>query len=603
MTGHRYVYALQGRTRAVLQLGVLLTVLNAALVVPPIFVSGLPSAGPADFVSFDLGALLALIILSRETRMQRTGRRLATGLYVLLLLYTLYDAAIQIALKRPGLVYDDVQHIVGTIHLIGNAASSFHLVLGGVSIALLIGFCGFVVRAFRAIDSALKIRLPRRILTVALYVSLPVVLYGFAFDLGNNTPLYDESVIMTGEKMVHNLVASAELRERVQEFNRLPADSTYAQYETIRLSRRPHLYLLFIESYGEVLRHHEETAAPYRAMMQELGNRLSGDGWRSASTTSIAPVNGGTSWLSVGSVLMGMPIKHQSLFNAIEPDLHRYPHFIHTLKSNGYRTAVLQPPTRPRLGIGVSNPYGFDDTFYFADMEYTGPRYGWGIVPDQYSLHFAHERVIAQAEQPVALLFEMVASHTPWEQPPPLVDDWRILNDPAPDALADMRSARMMQDEKTPVGAAGTPPVPPLPNVSAGKNAPIHRLFRTIRYDWQVISEYMINEMPDSSLVVVLGDHQPPTVPTKSNAVPVHLFSQTSGHINTAISNGFQQGLLPKTEGMQPTASTPPFRHAGLYSLVMNLLAQPGAFPDSSRSLSVLPNGVQRPALRLSVSP
>ena len=590
------MYGLQGRLLAVVRLGALLLVLNVGLVLPAVLVSGGSTVGPADLVSFDLVALLAVVMLARGTRMQRIARRLATGGYLLMLLYEIYDAAMQMALKRPGLLYDDLQHITGTIHLVGNAASIRHLIIAAVGSVLLVGFCAFVARAFRSIDALLQIRLPRCIAVIGTCMSLPVILYGFALDLGNYTPLYGEPVMMTGEKMVHNVVASVQLRQRVEAFSRLPADSTYAQYETVPLARRPHLFLLFIESYGDVLRRHEETEAPYRSMMRELDDRLSRTGWRSASATSLAPVNGGTSWLSVGSVLMGMPIKHQSMFNVLEPHLDRYPHLIHTLQTHGYRTAALQPPTRPRLGIGVSNAYGFDETFYFQDMQYTGPRYGWGIVPDQYSLNLAHERFVAPTDEPVALLFEMVASHTPWDPPPPLVNDWRSLNDP--DARPTARLAATAGTMQVPVAHAEAAPEPPLSNVSAEDNAPVHRLFRAIRYDWQVISEYMRNQMPDSSLVVVLGDHQPPILSTDSDAVPVHIFSRDPAHIDAAVSHGFHRGLLaqPSTE----RAATPVFRHAGLYSLIMNLLAQPLDRETATRQLPVLPGGVERPARRLS---
>lgn len=598
MTGHRYVYGLQGHVLAVLRLSATFLVLNVGLVLPAVLASGRFTIGPSDLVSFDLVALLAVVVLARGTRMQRGARRLATGLYVLLLVYEIYDAAMQVALKRPGLFYDDIQHIAGAVHLIGNAATLPHLAIGTAGAAAIGTFCWFAARAFRWVTDDLASRSARRISVLGIWVCVPLVLYGYTFDLGNHTPLYNESVMMTSEKIAGNVRASVQLRERVQEFNRRRADSTYAQYETVQLSKRPHLFLLFIESYGEVLRHHEETEAPYRALMQEVGDRLSRAGWLSASTTSLAPVNGGTSWLSVGSVLMGMPIKHQSMFNVIEPNLRHYPHLIYTLQTFGYRTAVLQPPTRPRIGVGVSNPYGFDKTFYFRDMQYTGRRYGWGIVPDQYSLGLAHEQFVAPAEEPVMLMFEMVASHAPWDPPPPLVDDWRTLNKPNSDARATTRSQQAVREAQSPAVTARAAPTSPLPNVADGGSTPVHRLFRSVRYDWQVISEYMIDEMPDSSLVVVLGDHQPPIVSTESDVVPVHVFSRDPAHIDAAVSHGFKRGLveLAPPGRLAPSA----FRHAGLYSLMMNLLAQPVG-REASQLFPVLPKGVDRPAHRLSL--
>ena len=44
------------------------------------------------------------------------------------------------------------------------------------------------------------------------------------------------------------------------------------------------------------------------------------------------------------------------------------------------------------------NRYAYDTTLFALDLEYEGPSIGWGIIPDQYSLGYAHDRVFSEAE-------------------------------------------------------------------------------------------------------------------------------------------------------------------------------------------------------------
>jgi hypothetical protein len=66
------------------------------------------------------------------------------------------------------------------------------------------------------------------------------------------------------------------------------------------------------------------------------------------------------------------------------------------------------------------------------------------------------------------------------------------------------------------------------------------------------------------------------------------------------VSHGFQRGLVAQM--LSQSAGEPAFQHAGLYSLMMNLMAQPLPRETASRSFPVLPGGVDRPAHRGSSS-
>ena len=55
-----------------------------------------------------------------------------------------------------------------------------------------------------------------------------------------------------------------------------------------------------------------------------------------------------------------------------------------TFALNGYRTVALMPGIRQEWPEGAF--YKFDVIHNFDSMEYTGPKFGWWSIPDQYTL-------------------------------------------------------------------------------------------------------------------------------------------------------------------------------------------------------------------------
>jgi len=547
-------------------------VLNLMMLVPTAAVMGMSAIGKGDLIAIDLAFLAGGLVLFERTEWRTLARRVVAGLYLFLLGFEIYDYAVQAAFRRAGILYDDVQHVAGAFHLVWNAASGLHLLIGSLGLFGAAAIAWGVPWGVRQMQSAARAGIVRSSVLLMVCAALPLTGFALYLDDGDSTPTYGESILMVSEKVVANLRASVELRDQVRTLQQRPADSTYRSYGDISLRDRPNLYLLMVESYGSVLQTHPELADPYRQMMQDLERRFAASGWHTASTTSTAPVHGGTSWLSAGSLLQGTPMRHQALYDHYFPKLDRYPHLVWFLDRQGYRTVVLQPPVRQRSGIGVSNPYGFDHTLYFEDLGYDGPRYGWGIVPDQFSLGFAHDHVLgdAAADAPFALFFETTAPHIPWRDPPPLVADWRDLQQASATPIATVENASS-------VGSSS----------SLDPGSRPGRFFRTVRYSWEIIARHLLNEAPENSLVLLLGDHQPPLLESDDWSVPVHVLSPDRGLLRAFEEHGFRSGLLPPSPGGD-------LHHAGLYSLLVHALAPSHA---SSSSVSpVLPQGVQRPA-------
>jgi hypothetical protein len=71
---------------------------------------------------------------------------------------------------------------------------------------------------------------------------------------------------------------------------------------------------------------------------------------------------------------------------------------------------------------------------------------------------------------------------------------------------------------------------------------------RSILYDFQVLSDYVVRFVKDDSLILVLGDHQPVSELTESSpswAVPIHVISRNAEFTEPFLRRGYVPGMLP----------------------------------------------------------
>ena len=561
--------------------GVAFLALNALLQLPDLLL-GVHPADPAYYLtdplrfyylfSLDLFGLFVLLTLCPRTgRPSRWARAFVVGSVLFLFVYEAYDAAIVSMLHRDPILYADASHVVGAVHLLLNGGvPPAHLLGVGAGVVVLGGMARALPPAVRAVHERLRAAAVRRVVLGAAVVVGALVGVGVLADRGVDRQTSQTTCFSTTERVVRSVGASLSLRRTVARRRDGPADSTYAQYATLRWTDPPSLYLVILESYGTTLAAPGAVRSSYDRLLSQMSDTLRASGWHAASAYSEAPVFGGLSWLSVASLLLGTPVEHQPTYQVIRPTLPRYPHLVRVLEQQGYTTATLQPPVRARAGLSVSNPYQFDRTFYFADLDYSGPTYGWGIVPDQYSLSVAHEQFVETADRPFFLMFEAVDSHAPWDRsPPPIVEDPATLN------------------------RASTPRAAAASVDAAAPRSQREHLLRHIRYDWQVLANYLRVQAPPNSLVVVVGDHQPYIAEGPSRSTPLHVLSRDEALVRRFGAHGFAPDLQSA-----PAADT--LHHAGLYSLLVRALTAHDR-AAGNRSAAPLPPyrpaGVERAAL------
>ncbi|MFB6247749.1 MAG: hypothetical protein ABEL97_04180 [Salinibacter sp.] len=521
------------------------------------------------------------------TRVEGAARGTALVGVLLLVAYEAYDAVVYVAFRRSGILYEDLQFVDNLTYLafdLGTGRLAGAVLLGLLLVAALVEG---VRRCVRLVARAGRYGGCRAALLAVHLVAWPlVVVVGPQLQWGTPNLTYqttsDQVRLRTvTTKALANARASLRLDALLDSLGTAPVDSTYHAYDALTLERRPSIYLFALESYGSVLNRHPTLRGPYRRVLRRTEDRLRADGWHMASARLSAPVRGGRSWLAIASLLTGVRVDRQLVYNRFQSDPGDTPHLVRFLDRQGYRTVALQPYTYPRPGLPVRNLYDFDVTLYRDDLQYEGPRYGLANAPDQYSLHFAHHTQLAPSPDPFFLFFETVSSHALWNYGlPPYLPDWRLFN----------KVKGAPADQKRTLERRGGPPTRFLPDsITApriyGQPTP-RRYLRHVTYDLRVFRDYLVETAPDGSLALILGDHQPPLLDTQSSAVPLHVLSTDS----TLVERVRRYGL---TDGLVRTDRSPTLRMEGLYSFLVRLLAaQDRPAADSTALPPYRPKGV-----------
>jgi hypothetical protein len=544
-------------------------------------------------LSVEVLVLVTLVVYTSGTRWAHVGRVIAGGGFAALLVYQTYDAVVYAAFRRSGIWAEDAQYVVDLAYLAADVVSwqtAPWIVLGTAAVAAL---AWGVPRLLRTIAHCGRHGGCRGALVAGHLVLWPLVLVvAPAQEWGTEALAYQTSnervrPRTVATKLVQNARASVRLRTLLDTLGTAPVDSSYSSYERLPLQQRPNVFLLMIESYGEVLDRHPDLRAPYRSMMQRVKASLAADGWHAATAVSDAPVRGGRSWLAIASAFLGTRVDHQLLYERFQSGGSSVPHLVDVFDAQGYRTVTLQPYMMARPGLPLGNPYGFDVTLYRKDLPYEGPPYGWGLVdvPDQYSLGYAHAQHIAESPEPTFLFFETALSHALWNYGlPPVLEDWRAFDTPG----------RSPHVRRTALSDRADPP-PLLPDSLTAPRifdqpTPI-RFLRHIGYEMQVLRQYLQTSVPPNSLVILMGDHQPPLLDTETFGVPVHVLSRDPSLVAPFRAQGF-------TDGLSLAATSPRLKHESLYSRIVRALAASDSSATAGPSPPPLkPNGVPRSIL------
>lgn len=517
--------------------------------------------------SGDLLLLVAIVVLSARWRHGVWLKRAAILTGIVLWVY-LWDELIarSIIYQSPPL-YDQaflLRHFAVLIFDLWSWKVGLGLLVGIVGIVLVVWLARALLRT-----SVTGIRaLPVRSQLIGAGLLTLVIGLGTALDTSRKTPRRERLVHWTTPALSTNAVASVRMYRALQ---RGLTDSPYAAYpQQVPLRRKPDIHLLLVESYGRLLITDPEAGPAWREQVTGIEGRLRAKGWDMVSAFSRAPISGGRSWLAEGTLLTGIYVRFEAVFQHLVADISQTPNLVAYLDTQGYETVLLSPKARPRPGVEAVNRYNYDQQIEALDLEYTGPRFGWGIIPDQYSLGFAKENVLSKIEGPAFFNFHMVSSHAPWQIIPELQDDWRSLNEAASTPETEgqfpmatpgeefMSRVRRYQRKKPKYMWMG--------DADALK---IDAYAASIRYDLELLTRYL-EGLDGDAIVIIMGDHQPPLLSREDETfdVPIHILARDPALLEEFREQGFVDGL-----GINSGRDTA-LAHEGVFSMMVRALGR-----------------------------
>jgi hypothetical protein len=422
-----------------------------------------------------------------------------------------------------------------------------------MGVGLVIGVILFLIPFFfNAITQNIRTIYQNR-MGIVIFIVTGIVIFSLTFWFGFYSKKSTVHWILP--KFFLNVKESFQVYSQLKAYETQPIDSTYYDYLNLKLDYKPNIYLFMIESYGKILSDHPKLKTEYQKMMIHFENCLGKEGWITSTNYSEAPISGGLSWLSIATVFYGIKIKDQAIYTHIMNNRNNLPGFLQFLHKQGYHTFNLQPLNRVRAGYSLKiydQFFNFDVPIYFDDLDFNAEKYGFDFISDQYSLNYTHKKFIEDVDDPHFLFFITLSSHYPWNNIPRYNENWKNI------------SSEVQLEKK----------------ISQQLRTTFRRRFisdthylnylKAIKYEFEVLTDYIIKLNSPNAIFILLGDHQPPLI-TKdypSFYTPIHIISRDITLIEAFKTFGFSDGMFKDTN------ESANLKHEGIYSLIVHILAQ-----------------------------
>jgi hypothetical protein len=282
----------------------------------------------------------------------------------------------------------------------------------------------------------------------------------------------------------------------------------------------------FVESYGRSAVQDSEMAPQVDAVLAAGTSRLRAAGFSSRSAFLTSPTAGGGSWLAHSTLMSGLWITNQQRYRTVTSS-DRLSLTGAFQRADAWRTVGIMPGVTRAWPEGKF--YGLDSIYDSLHLGYTGPKFSWSPVPDQFSLS-AFERLEHSKPDHEPLMSEiiLVSSHNPWAPLPKMID-WN-----------DVGNGSVYNSIK----AAGKDPKEVWKDPSQIRTEYAH----SIEYSVNSLISYVENYGDDNTVLVFLGDHQPVPIVTGDHAgrdVPITIVAHDPAVLDRISNWGWQEGLQP----------------------------------------------------------
>ena len=185
--------------------------------------------------------------------------------------------------------------------------------------------------------------------------------------------------------------------------------------------------LVFVESYGKVAVEGSSFSPRVDDVLDTGTKQLRAAGFDSRSGWLTSPTFGGISWLAHSTMQSGVwvdkPVEATTSSSASERLT-----LSQAFGRAGWRT-VDDVPSNNRYWPEGSSFYHYDKVYNRRNVGYHGPTYAYASMPDQY-VYLALQRLeLGKADRrPLFAEVDLVSSHEPWTQVPPLIA-WNRVGD------------------------------------------------------------------------------------------------------------------------------------------------------------------------------
>lgn len=485
--------------------------------------------------------IAALIATAGRKGAAMVRAALAAAYTAFLVLLTYHHAYAHFYRVEPAL-WEDVTLLSSLLRYVESelGLGALRAILAGTTAAVLIVFAlaWFVFGAVQRAQSSVRQRAGLAVLCVWAACSL-----GW-FGIERNDPV----IQLPSKVLAKNLEASLARRAEVMTLRSSPVDRRYEQFSKATLAAHPRVYLLMIEAYGQRVASDPQLDGIFQELTARTMARLSAKGFHARTAYSRAPIYGGRSWLSIGTVQTGVRIEQPSIYDEMAKVSSSLPTLTSFFKGHGYRTLALQSGNYVKDDPRLFDVFGRDRVIEGPDLPYTGIRTGYGGIPDQYALSWFRENVLSKERDAFFAFYMSVSTHFSWPEIP-FAADWKQLDRPEAPPLA---------------------PYQPIPALDALPDGFPSKYMRSIVYEWRALADFIEAESSDDAIFFIVGDHQPLLERTMDDVAelarlqslntPVHVISRDAAFVERFAARGFVEGLYAK-------AGPAELMHEGLFSL------------------------------------
>ena len=429
-------------------------------------------------------------------------------------------------------LYNDALLLPGLQHILTKDLSETQVVLAYVGC----GLAALAVHAFLFLVVRAVTRIERRRGAVAGLLSIQLVVLA---SWAEGTPARKPHGRVMGVGMWSDAMAQSgdALRTRLWRFRsewrgRLSRADVRIAETPGNVDRLKHVdvHLMFIESYGRIAL---QLPGDDLQWLRDLDQESEAAGLHARSGYARPSVMGGGSSLAHAELMSGVQVESRRYWDLmLKSFLKPLPKYF---QDAGHVTFSVHPIMQESWPEG-NRFYGFDHEVIAEDFEYQGLKYHWGIMPDQYALAKILRDVLQVTNHPVFMQYVSVTTHSPYSLLPPWIEDWSAAAEP--DAFA-REPARMFD----------------ISWLNFREHPDVLEAYKlSVDYGLRCMVRFAA-ELSRPSLVIVVGDHQPPHMGLRSpqgqdpKDVPIHMIANRKDILDRLDGWELNPGMVPSPDG------------------------------------------------------